>query len=145
MMKEEYTTIVLIVLSLHPSLQHGTRQTKQSLLNMLLNDFVTLTNLAAVYPLNEPTDKHALARIVPRFSLPMLGADALTPEIVEHVWRQDNVVRQQLGHPRGNLAIIRRCLILLACVVNNTFHLWLNTPKKKPLSLRSSSKTSHRE
>jgi hypothetical protein len=93
---------------------------------MFLDDFVTLTNLAAVYLLDEPTDKHALACILARFSLLMLGTDALTP-IVEHVWGQDNVVRQQLGGPRGNLAIICRHLILLACVANNTFHLWLNT------------------
>jgi hypothetical protein len=36
-------------------------------------------------------------------------------------------VRRNLGDPRGDLAIIRRRLISLACVVNNTFHLWLNT------------------
>ncbi len=60
---------------------------------MLLDDFVTLTNLAAVYLLDEPTDMHALAHIMARFSLLMLGADALsTPAIVERVWGQDDVV-----------------------------------------------------
>jgi hypothetical protein len=127
MMKEEYVTFAIIVLGLRPGLQHGTRQTGSSLLNMLLDDFVTLTNLTAVYLLDEPTNKHALACILAHFSLLMLVADALTPAIIERVWGQDEVVRQQLGGPRGDLAITRHRLISLACVVNNAFHLWLNT------------------
>jgi hypothetical protein len=91
--KEEYTTFAVAVLGLRPGLQHGTRQTERSLFNMLIDDFVTLTNLAAVYLLNEPTDKRALAHILAHFSLLMLGADALTPTIVERVWGQDDVVR----------------------------------------------------
>jgi hypothetical protein len=86
MMKEEYVTFAIIVLGLCPGLQHGTRQTEHSLFNMLLDDFVTLTNLTAVYLLDEPTDKRALARILARFSLLMLGADALDPAIVERIW-----------------------------------------------------------
>jgi hypothetical protein len=127
MTKEEYVTFAVIVLGLCPGLQHGTRQTGRSLLNMLLDDFVTLTSLCALYLLNKPTDKHTLACILARFSLLMLGKDALTPAIVEGMWGQDNVVRQQLGGPRGNLATICCRLISLACVANNTFHLWLNT------------------
>ena len=129
MTKEEYITFAFAVtlLGLHPGLQHGTRQTERSLLNMLLDNCVTLTNLAAVYLLDEPTDKHALTRILARFSLLMLGADALTPAIVECVWGQGNILHQNLGGLRGDLAIIRRILILLACVANNTFQLWLNT------------------
>jgi hypothetical protein len=128
MTKEEYTTFAVTVLGLRPGLQHGTRQTERSLLNMLLDDVVTFINLlAAVYLLDEPTDKRALACILARFSLLMLGADALTPAIVERVWGQGDVVRRNLGGPRGDLAIIRRQLISLACVANNTFHLWLNT------------------
>ena len=57
----------------------------------------------------------------------MLGVNALTPAIVERMWGQDNIVHQNLGGPRGDLAIILRRLILLACVANNAFHLWLNT------------------
>jgi hypothetical protein len=130
MTKEKYVTFAIIVLGLCPGLQHGTRQTGRSLLNMLLNNFVTLTSLAAVYLLDKPTDKRALACILAHFSLLMLGADALTPAIIERVWGQDNVVRQQLGGTRGNLAIICCRLILLACVANNTFHQWLNTSFK---------------
>ncbi len=53
---------------------------------MLLDNFVTLTNLTAVYLLDEPTDKHTLACILARLSLLMLGTDALTSAIVERVW-----------------------------------------------------------
>jgi hypothetical protein len=127
MTEEEYVTFAIIVLGLCPGLQHGTRQTGRSLLNMLLDNFVTLTSLAAVYLLDNPTDKRALAHILACFSLLMLGADALTPAIVEHMWGQDDGVCQQLGGLRGDLAIIRRHLILLACEANNAFHLWLNT------------------
>jgi hypothetical protein len=130
MTKEEYVTFAIIVLGLRPGLQHGARQTGRSLLNMLLDDFVTLTNLATVYLLDEPTDKRALARILARFSPLMLGADTLTPAIVKRVRGQDDVVHQQLGGLRGDLAIICRRLISLACVANNTFHLWLNTSFK---------------
>ncbi len=66
MTKEEYVTFAIIVLGLRPGLQHGTRQTGSSLLNMLLDNFVTLTNLTAVYLLDEPTDKRALACILAR-------------------------------------------------------------------------------
>jgi hypothetical protein len=121
MTKEYYVTFAVTVLGLRSGLQHGTRQTVRSLLNMLLDDFVTLTNLAAVYLLDEPTDKHALAHIMACFSLLMLGVDALsTPAIVERVWGQDNVVRQSLGGSRGDLAII----------VSNSFRLpaWQTTP-----------------
>jgi hypothetical protein len=47
--------------------------------------------------------------------------------IIKQVWGQNKVARCNLGGPRGNLALIRRWLILLACVANNTYHLWLNT------------------
>ncbi len=40
----------------------------------------------------------------------------------------NEVVRRNLGGPRGNLALTRRWLISLACVANNTFHLWLTIP-----------------
>jgi hypothetical protein len=128
--KEEYVTFAILVLGLCPGLQHGTRQSKLSFLNMLLDNFVTLTNLDAVYLLDEATDKCALACILACFSLLMLDADTLTPAIVEQVWGQDDTVQQHPGGPRGDLTIICCRLILLACVANNAFHLWLNTSFK---------------
>ena len=66
-------TFAILILGLHPGLQHSTRQNERSFLNMLLDDFVTLTNLDDVFLLNKPTDKRAIARILSRFSLLMLG------------------------------------------------------------------------
>ena len=57
----------------------------------------------------------------------MLGAEALTLMIVERVWGSNPTVRRNLGGIRGDLALIRRRLISLAVVANNTFHLWLTT------------------
>ncbi len=94
---------------------------------MLLEDFVSLTNLTAVFALNEPTDRKMLACILDRFAILLLGADALTPTIIQTVWGENEVVQRNLGGPRGNLAIIRCRLISHACVANNIFHLWLNT------------------
>jgi len=94
---------------------------------MLLEDFVVITNLTAAFALDEPNDRRTLARRLARFSLLLLGADALTPNIIARVWGENEVVRRNLGGPRGDLAIIRCRLISLASVANNTFHLWLNT------------------
>jgi hypothetical protein len=95
--------------------------------NMLLEDFVSLSNLTAVFTLDEPADQRALACILACFSILLLGVDALTPTIIERVWGANTVVRCNLGGSRGDLAIIHRCLILLACVANNAYHLWLTT------------------
>ena len=57
----------------------------------------------------------------------MLGAKALSPRIIERVWGSNPTVRRNLGGTRGDLALIRRRLIFLAVVANNTFHLWLTT------------------
>jgi hypothetical protein len=101
MTKEKYVIFAILVLGLCPGLQHGTRQCKLSFLNMILDNFVTLTNLDAVYLLDEPTDKHAIACILARFSLLMLGADALTPVIAEKVWGQDDIPRTTPRWPEG--------------------------------------------
>ena len=59
---------------------------------MLLEDFVSLTNLTAVFALNKPTDRKMLARILARFVILLLGADALTPTIIRTVWGENEVV-----------------------------------------------------
>ena len=56
------------------------------------------------------------SRILARLSLLVMGADALAPAIVEWIWGQDDVVRRNLGNPRGDLAIIQFC-----------WHVWLTT------------------
>jgi hypothetical protein len=57
----------------------------------------------------------------------MFGAEALTPRIVERVWGSNPIARRNLGGTRGDLALIRRRLISLAVIANNTFYLWPTT------------------
>jgi hypothetical protein len=127
MPQDEYLIVTTLVLGICPGETHDTKRSESSFINMLLGDFVSTSNLTAVFALNEPTDRQALAHILARFSNLLLGADVLTPAISEQVWGQNKVVRCNLGGPCGDLALIRRQLILLACIVNNTFHVWLPT------------------
>ena len=93
-------------LGLRPTTKlHGTAPSE------LLEDFVVISNLTSVFALDEPDDRRTLARRLARFSLLPLGADALTSKIVARVWGENEVVRRNLGGPRGDLALIRRRLI----------------------------------
>ena len=86
---------------------------------------VTLTHIDAVFLVDEPTDKHAIAQLLAHIPLLMLGVDALTPTIIERVLGEDNMVRRHPDGPRGDLAIIRHRLISLACVRANVAD-WLD-------------------
>ena len=81
---------------------------------------VTLTNIDAVFLIDEPTDKQAIARLLSCIPLLMLGVDALTPTIIERVRGEDNVVRRHLDGPRGNLAII-------VAIASSHLHVWPTT------------------
>ena len=124
--KNDFTTFAHLVLGLRPP-KHGTAPSDKSLLNLLLSDFVMISNLTAVFAIAEPDERRILARKLARFSLLLLGADALTPRIIKRVWGENEVACHKLGGSRGDLALIRRRLISLASVANNTFHLWLTT------------------
>ena len=89
---------------------------------------VTLTNIDAVFLIDEPTDKQAIAQLLAHIPLLMLRVDVLTPPIIERVWGEDNMVRRHSNGPRGDLAIIRHCLISLACVRANVAN-WLDQLK----------------
>lgn len=127
MTQHEYLIFTMLVLDLCPGKMHGTKRSKSSFINMLLEVFVSISNLAAVFTLNEPTDRKGLAQILAYFSILLLGAEAITPTIIEQVWGQNNVARCKLGRSRGDLALIHCQLISLACVANNAYHLWLTT------------------
>ncbi len=86
-----------------------------------------LTNLTDVFTLNETNNRCGLVRILARFSLFMLGAKALNPRIIERVWGNNPTVQKNLGGSRGDLALTRCCLISMAVIANNTYHLWLTT------------------
>ncbi len=120
----------MLVLGIWPRKMHDNKQTDSLFINMLLEDFVSISNLTAVFALNEPTYEWALERILARFSILLLGADTLTPMIIEQVWGQNKVARRNLGRPHCDLALICCQLILLACIPNNTYHLWLTTTFK---------------
>ena len=61
MSRDEYNLFTLLVLGLRPDKNHGTKRSESSFINMLLEDFVSLTNLTAVFALNKPTDRKMLA------------------------------------------------------------------------------------
>ena len=106
---------------------HGFKQTESSFLNMLLNDFAVITNLhPAAYHYNEG-DRLSLARSLARCTLLLTGAEAITPNLIRRVWGANETVRQNLGGPRGDLALIRRRLISMSAVAINAFHLWMTT------------------
>ena len=102
MTKDDHVLFVMLVLGLQPGKTHGTQQSNSLFVNMLLEDFVSLSNLTNVFPLNGPSDRKALAQILlARFSILLLGADALTPDIILQVWGQNKNVRTNLEGPRG--------------------------------------------
>jgi len=125
--QDEFRMFAHLVLGLRPTKMHGTAPSDRSFLNMLLEDFVVISNLTAEFTLDEPDNRRYLACRLARFSLLLLGADALTPRIIRRVWGENEIVRRNLGGSRGDLALVRRRLISLASVANNIFHLWLTT------------------
>ena len=128
MSKEDYTLFANVVLHTRKSaLHYGEHHSESAFINTLLCDFVCLTNLSAFFRLNEEGTKRDIVRILARFSLLMLGAEALTPRIVERVSGSNPIIRWNLGGTRGDLALIRRRLISLAVIANNTFYLWPTT------------------
>ena len=103
---DKFPTFARLVLGLCLRKQHGTEPKDRSFVNMLLDDFVAITNLTAVFALNEPDDRCALAHRLARFSLLLLGAKVLTPTIIAKVWGENDKVHCNLGGPRGDLALI---------------------------------------
>jgi hypothetical protein len=130
MTNAEYRTFAHLVLGLDPTQDtigtgnEGYKQHDRSFANMLLADYVTITNLHPVIGSEITGDRRALARTLARCTLLLLGSDALTLSIIQRVWGANDTVRKNLGGPRGNLALIRRHLISLSKVTINMYHLW---------------------
>jgi hypothetical protein len=125
MTKDDYTIFAIVVLGVHPGRTHGNQPNEDSFVNLLLCDYVVLTNLTAVFALNETSNRRGLAQILTHFSHLMLGAKALTQRIIERIWGSNPIVRKNLGSAQGDLALARQHLISMAIVANNRFHLWL--------------------
>jgi len=58
---EELHMFAQLVLEPPPAKQHGTEPNEHSLLNMLPEDFVVISNLTAVFALDEPDERRTLA------------------------------------------------------------------------------------
>ncbi len=61
---------------------HGFKQTDSSFLNMLLNDFVVITNLHPMIYQNIEGDRLSLTRALVRCTLLLIGVEALTPNLI---------------------------------------------------------------
>jgi hypothetical protein len=83
MMKEDYTTFARVLLRAQKGTTYSKQLNEGFFVNLLLCDYVCLTNLMAAFRHNEEGNRQELVQILARFSILMLGAKALTPRIVE--------------------------------------------------------------
>ena len=126
----EYRTFAHLVLGLDSTQDNmgtgykGHKQRDCSFAEMLLADFAMITNLHPVIGSKITGNQRALACALARCTLLLLGSDALTPSIIQGVWGAKDTIRKTLGGPRGDHALIRRCLVLLSKVTINMYHLW---------------------
>ena len=56
MSQDEYVLFTMLVLGLWLGKMHGTKRSDSSFINMLLEDFVSISNLTPDFALSEPTD-----------------------------------------------------------------------------------------
>ncbi len=105
----------------------GHKQRNHSFVNTLLANLPAITNLYPAIHNKIADNQQALARALARCSLLLLGSDALTPSIIQRVWGANDITQQKLGRPRGDLSLIRRCLVSLSKIAMNTYHLWATT------------------
>jgi hypothetical protein len=56
MSQDKYVIFTMLVLGLSPGKMHGTKQSDSLFINMLLEGFVSISNLTAVFAHNAPTD-----------------------------------------------------------------------------------------
>ena len=61
MTKEDYTTFAIVVLGIRQGATHGNRPGEGSFVNLLLCDYICLTNLMVVFQLNKNGDRRKLA------------------------------------------------------------------------------------
>jgi hypothetical protein len=119
-------------------------QSAQQFQNMLLQDIDMLqqyyykvdyysrfaNTLPSKYsePVLLPGDRSDMARILARFTLFLIGTDAITPRILNSVWGADNEAKIALGRPRGDLSLIRWHVLTLSKFAINTIHMWMTDP-----------------
>ena len=79
-------------------------------------------------PFSYPGDRKDMARILPRLTLLLVGADTCTTHIINFVWGEDNDARLALGGPRGELSLMRRKILSLSKVAINAVYIWTTNP-----------------
>jgi hypothetical protein len=130
MTNAEYRTFAHLALGLDSTQEtidtgdKGYKQHDRFFANMLLADFITITNLQPVIGSEIVGNRRELACALARCTLLLLGSDTLTLSIIQRVWGANDTILKNLGGPRGDLALIRRRLILLSKVTINMYHLW---------------------
>ena len=109
--------------------------------NMLLQDLDTILHYYAIIytvpagedgfnePILLPGDQVDMARILSRLMIPLIGANACTPHIINLVWGENEDARLALGGPCGDLSLICRHLLTLSKIVINTIYIWTTDPK----------------
>ena len=100
MTSTEFQDFRLLVfgLEMHSSLgqtrhSHGFKPTDHSFLNMLLSDFAVITNLQPVIYQDIEGDCLSLVRALAQCTLLLIGAEALTPTVIQRVWGANDTVR----------------------------------------------------
>jgi len=107
----------------------GHKKHDRSYVNMLLTDIAMITNLHPVIHNNNKVMDYwwALAHALACNALLLPWSDALTPSIIQRVWGANNTIWKTRGGPRGDLALIQGCLMLLSKIAINTYHMWATT------------------
>ena len=125
-----FANFVLGLDTTHVGMGTGCEEHKQrgrSYVNMVLADFAMITNLHPVIHNEIAPNQQSLAHALAHCALLLLGSEALTSSIIQRVWGANDTIRKTLGGPRGDLALIRQCLVSLSKIAINTYHLWATT------------------
>ena len=74
------------------------------------------------------TQNQYLSQVIARFTLLLAGTEACTPHIIKSVWGSNDEARMALGGPRGDLTLIRYCVLTLSKIAINTIYIWMTDP-----------------
>ncbi len=107
---QAFTHLVLGLNSTNESMgTTGSEEHKQRdhfFVNMLLADYTTITNLHPVNHNKSADNQQALTHALARYSLLLLGSDALITLIFQQMWGANDTIWKTLGAPCRDLALI---------------------------------------
>ena len=125
MSKERYKTIATRIYGLEPTSYAVTRG-NSPFVNLLLDNFVAIVNINVVRKSNIPHDKLVLGKLLARATLLHIGKSAISHKIIEQVWGNSAVIRNELGGIRGDLQQTGRRLTLNSRIAANYLYIWTN-------------------